>query len=58
MEAPLDSQVVEPPPQSQAGARQAAKDLFSGAVGGIAQVLIGACARALQWGHQSETRRC
>lgn len=30
----------------QGGGLQTAKDLFSGAVGGIAQVLIGTCKRA------------
>ena len=40
--------VAEEIEATQGGALQTAKDLFSGAVGGVAQVLIGKCRLSLR----------
>lgn len=47
---------LEAHPQPQGGAKQTAKDLFSGAAGGVAQVLLGKFELGMKLGDEAQWR--
>lgn len=48
---------LEAHPHQQGGAKQTAKDLFSGAAGGVAQVLLGKIPSTVKLGEEAQWRR-
>lgn len=47
---------LEAHPHQQGGAKQTAKDLFSGAAGGVAQVLLGKIPGTMKLGQEAQWR--